>query len=196
MNTMEISQILGENLKRLRTARNLSLGQLADRCGVSKVMLSRMERGESNPTVNTLWKIVNGLGVSYSALMERQTTSTNVVRRDEVPVQSDDNGSYHLACYFANTPERGFEIYRDTLDAGATHKTNGHGPGTEEFFCLEQGRLTITVGGQAHTLETGDAISFDASLPHCYEALGDEPAIMMMDITFQPRCSIGCDLTA
>lgn len=177
---MEISQILGQNLKRLRTARNLSLGQLADRCGVSKVMLSQMERGESNPTVNTLWKIVNGLGVSYSALMERQNTPTDVVRCGQVPVQSDDGGSYHLACYFANTPERGFEIYRDTLDAGAVHRTNGHGPGTEEFVCLEHGRLSMTVGDQEHTLEVGDAISFDASLPHSYEALGDQPAIMVV----------------
>lgn len=175
-----ISQILGSNLKRLRMARNLSLGQLADKCGVSKVMLSQMERGESNPTVNTLWKIANGLGVSYSALMERRQTDTQVVRAAEAPVQADDRGAYRIACYFANTPERGFEIYRDVLDGGAAHETAGHGPDTEEFVCLERGRLRMTVGEQQHTLEVGDAISFDASQPHRYEAVGDEPAVMIV----------------
>ncbi|MCH3927031.1 MAG: helix-turn-helix domain-containing protein [Atopobiaceae bacterium] len=64
---MDISQILGQNLHRLRTERQLSLGQLAEKSGLSKVMLSQIEKGTSNPTVNTLWKIANGLGVSYSA---------------------------------------------------------------------------------------------------------------------------------
>ena len=60
---MELNEIIAENLKRLRTERGLSLGRLAELSGVSKVMLSQVEKGESSPTINTLWKIATGLQV-------------------------------------------------------------------------------------------------------------------------------------
>lgn len=169
---MDISRILGENLRRLRTERNLSLGQLAERSGVSKVMLSQIERGDSNPTVNTLWKVANGLGVPYSSLMESHAPAVSVVHAADVPVQTDEDGAYRLGCYFANEPGRGFELYVDELDAGRAHLTQGHGTGTEEFVLVQSGRLVMEVSGDAHELGPGDAIHFDASRPHCYRNEG------------------------
>ncbi|BDB00642.1 hypothetical protein CBOS2020_07160 [Clostridium botulinum] len=58
---MNLNDIISANLKKLRTDRNLSLGQLSELSGVSKVMLSQIEKEESNPTINTIWKIANGL---------------------------------------------------------------------------------------------------------------------------------------
>ena len=181
---MNISQILGENLHRLRTERNLSLGQLAERAGVSKMMLSQIERGDSNPTVNTLWKIINGLGVSYSALMESHDPQVSVVRADEVPTQADEDGSYRLSCYFPNEAGRGFEIYQDELDAGHEHATESHGPNTEEFVLVEKGRLTMVVEGSSCELGPGDAIHFDASLPHVYRNEGDTCVRMLVVNTY------------
>lgn len=63
---MNINSIIAENLKTLRTERNLSLGQLAELSGISKVMLSQIEKGDTNPTINTLWKIAKGLKVPYT----------------------------------------------------------------------------------------------------------------------------------
>lgn len=177
---VEIGEILGQNLKRLRTERNLSLGALSEKSGVSKVMLSQIEKGDSNPTVNTLWKIVNGLGVSYSALMERQVPEVNVVRAEDAPTHSDENGAYRLSCYFPNTPERDFEFYHDVIDPGCTHETEGHGEGTEEFVYVTDGAFTMTVDGEDYELSTGDAIHFDASLRHAYRNDGDEPCGMVV----------------
>ncbi|EQG75728.1 helix-turn-helix family protein [Clostridioides difficile DA00165] len=56
---MSINTVIAKNLNRLRNERNLSLGQLAELSGVSKVMLSQIEKGDSNPTVNTIWKIAS-----------------------------------------------------------------------------------------------------------------------------------------
>ena len=67
---METSQIIAENIKRIRTEQGLSLGQLAELSGVSKVILSQIEKGNSNPTVNTMWKIANGLQVPGTQLFE------------------------------------------------------------------------------------------------------------------------------
>lgn len=67
---MEIGKIIALNLKRLRDERNLSLGQLAELAGVSKVMLSQLEKGTSNPTINTIWKITGALHLPYTSLLE------------------------------------------------------------------------------------------------------------------------------
>lgn len=177
---MDISRVLGENLRRLRTERELSLGQLAERSGVSKVVLSQIERGGSNPTVNTLWKVANGLGVSYSSLMEPCAPDVSVVRADDVPTQSDEGGAYRLGCYLPNEPGRGFEVYRNELDEGRSHATEGHGPGTEEFVLVERGRLSMTVGADEHELGAGDAIRFDSSLPHAYRNVGRGTLVMLV----------------
>ena len=63
---MELGKIIAFNLKRLRMERNLSQGQLAKEAGISKAMLSDIEKGGSNPTINTIWKIANGLNVPYT----------------------------------------------------------------------------------------------------------------------------------
>lgn len=177
---MDISEVLGQNLKRLRTERNLSLGALAERSGVSKMMLSQIERGDSNPTVNTLWKIVNGLGVTYSALMERQAPEATVVRAEDAPTHVTEDGGYRLSCYFPNAPERDFEIYHDVIDPGCLHETQGHGEGTEEFVYVTDGAFVMSVGGEDYRLGRGDAIHFDASQPHAYRNDGDVPCGMVV----------------
>lgn len=183
---MDISQILGQNLHRLRTERQLSLGQLAEKSGLSKVMLSQIEKGTANPTVNTLWKIANGLGVSYSALMESHTQEVEIVRHTEVPIQADEDGAYRLGCYFGSTQDHGFEIYEDELDCGAEHRTEGHGPRTEEFLIVEAGTLSMEVADTEHVLAAGDAIHFDASFPHVYRNAGQETVRMTVVNTY-PR---------
>ena len=80
---MNINQVIADNLKRLRTERNLSLGQLASLSGVSKVMLSQIEKGDTNPTINTIWKIAKGLKVSYTALLEQQKQNTTLIKKSE-----------------------------------------------------------------------------------------------------------------
>lgn len=67
--SMNLNEIIAVNLKRLRAERGFSLGKLSELSGVSKVMLSQIEKGESNPTINTLWKIAGGLQVSYTKLV-------------------------------------------------------------------------------------------------------------------------------
>lgn len=64
-----INLILSKNLKYLRNERKLSLDKLADLTGISKTMLGQIERGESNPSITTVWKIANGLKISFTALI-------------------------------------------------------------------------------------------------------------------------------
>ena len=63
---MEINTIIGNNLKKIRQEKKLTLDELAGITGVSKGMLSQIEKGTTNPTINTIWKISNGLNVPYT----------------------------------------------------------------------------------------------------------------------------------
>ena len=99
---MELGKIIAINLNELRTERNLTLGQLSKISGISKAMLSDIEKGNSNPTINTLWKIANGLNVPYTRLMEGIEKEATVIRKSEPTVQTGETDHYRIYCYFTN----------------------------------------------------------------------------------------------
>ena len=80
---MDLGKIIGENLRRLRTERNLSLGQLAKTSEISKGILSEIEKGNSNPTINTILKIADGLSTPYTALLEEPEKECDVIRKED-----------------------------------------------------------------------------------------------------------------
>jgi len=182
---MDITEVVGHNLKRLRTERNLSLGQLAELSDVSKVMLSQIEKGETNPTINTIWKIANGLKVPYTALLEQPKREAAVVKKSEIDMQSDENGHYRVYCYYENTPVRNFELFQIELDAGHSYTSTGHSEKLQEYILVLEGELTLTVDGKTHVLQPDEAISFAASGHHTYTASGDK-TLKAVVINFYP----------
>ena len=94
---MEAGEIIAFNLKRLRNEKNLTLGQLANMAGVSKVVLSQIEKGEANPTINTIWKITGALQLPYSALLEMPEKAAVQIRKKEISALSEDK--YHIFNY-------------------------------------------------------------------------------------------------
>lgn len=111
---MEPGKIIAENMSALRRERGMSLGDLSRACGISKAVLSEMERGAGNPTVNTIWKIANGLQVPYTRLLEQGEREPAVVRREDVGEQRDGD-DYRIRCYFPRTAERNFEFFTRSL---------------------------------------------------------------------------------
>jgi len=177
---MEINQVIAENLKHLRAERGLSLGQLAEVSGLSKMTLSQVEKGVANPSVNSLWKICSGLHVPYSALMEPMNVDADLVRSDEASEHCDDDGHYRMYCYFPSTPERDFEVFETRIDGGCTHTTEGHAGRSQEIVYVIEGRLVIELGARRCELEAGDCIHFDASRRHVYANETDSTARMMV----------------
>lgn len=165
---MNPNEILGMNLRRLRVARQLSLGQLSARCGVSKIVLSQMERGESNPTINTIWKIAAGLNVRYTELMDLHEPDFKVIRKANVMVQAENDCSYKSYSYYSASPERSFDLFGIELGPQASYASSGHPSGTEEYVMLTSGRLEIEIDGITYCLEEGDAFSFRGEKPHRY----------------------------
>lgn len=174
---MEVNQILAENLKTLREKQNLSLGQLAARSGLSKVMLAQLEKGGANPTINTILKVANALGVPYTTLLSSLGGTAAVVRKANLPVQSSGDGHYRAYCYYSNTAERNFEWFLLELDPGYDYLSVGHRERALEYVVVQSGELTIETGGQRYTLLAGDSINFQSASEHHYINTGRATAL-------------------
>jgi len=171
---MNLNNIIGGNLNRLRTERQLSLSKLSEICGVSKVMLGQIERGESNPTINTIWKIATGLKVPYTHLIDEPIESDICIKKEDAKEQIALDGKYRIYCYFTSYVNRNFELFTVELDAGSTYESNSHGEKTEEYIIVYNGRLSLDINGIKHILNVGDSIVFDSSKPHSYSNLSDQ----------------------
>lgn len=165
---MELGKIIATNLNELRTERNLTLGQLSKISGISKAMLSDIEKGDSNPTINTIWKIANGLNVPYTRLMENIEKEATVIRKSEPTMQTGETEHYRIYCYFTNTPVRNFELFYVELDANSSNATIGHSERAQEYIYIIQGELVLHTEMGDHTLSAGDALVFNSSIKHTY----------------------------
>lgn len=177
---MNLNNIIGDNLKRLRTERNLSLSKLSEICGVSKVMLGQIERGESNPTINTIWKIANGFKIPYTVLIDEPIKPHVLVRKSEAKLQSSKDGNYRVYCYYTNDKNRNFELFSVELDGNTKYVSNSHGEKTQEYILINEGQLLLNVNGAEHILNEGDSIVFDSSKDHSY--FNTQSSILRMTI--------------
>ncbi len=165
---MDITLVIGNNLKKLRNERSLSLGQLSKLSDVSKMMLSQIERGKSNPTINTIWKIAAGLSIPYTLLFEQPTSETQVITREDAIHQCSEDGNYKHFCYYPNTPVRNFELFQMELEVNGKYCSLGHPEKSEEYILVFAGELILEVDGKEHQLSSNNTITFDAAKEHSY----------------------------
>lgn len=182
----DLNELIGENLKRLRSEAGLSLDAVARLSGVSKSMLGQVERGEVNPTISTLWRIANGLKVSFSSLVTRAKDDSEIVRRADVEPLVEGGGKVRTYPVFPFEAERGFEMYAVEIDAGGYLQADGHIAGTQEFLTLHTGTLAVRAADEEHLLEVGDSVRFKADEPHSYHNPGEVTARVGMVIHY-PR---------
>lgn len=162
-----IQEVISSNLVNIRKKRGLSLDKVADLSGVSKAMLAQIENGKSNPTVTTLWKIANGLQVSFSAfLKESEKAQIEKVNISHLTPVIDDDGNYLVYSVFPFHPEKRFEIFTVDLKPGFSHISEKHLG--EEYVLIQRGKLTIDVQGDKFALTTNETIKFSSNTEHSY----------------------------
>ncbi len=182
MGKAEIS--VGENLRALRKARNLSLDQLARLSGVSKSMLRQVEIERSSPTISVLWKIANGLRVPFSILLAKKDAPAEVVDfTSEGAVKSGRRG-YRLFPLVAFQPERPVEIYYAEIDGGVHFEGEPHQGNARETVLVLSGIVEVTVGGTTSTARQDQLVQFPAGQPHRYFNPGEHVARMIMTIDY------------
>ncbi len=168
----EIHLTIAKNLKAYRESKKLSLERVAELTGVSKTMIGQIERGESSPTITTIWKIANGLKISFTSLINNPQPDTNVLLKNDIQVLSEDNGKYRVYPYFPFEDDRRFEVYSVEIDQGGFLSSDSHKEGTEELITVYDGELTVRVNNNEYTVNNGDSIRFKADRPHTYHNSG------------------------
>jgi len=182
----ELSTILGRNLRRLRTQRGHSLERLAKLSGVSRAMIGQIETGKSTPTISLLWKIATALDVPFATLLAAEATSgTAVLRRDEAKVLSSSDGRFTSRALFPFDNERRVEFYELRLAPNHREDAEAHAPGTKENLIVASGKVEITSAHERPvTLGEGDAILFEADVPHSYRNLASQEAVLYLVMTY------------
>jgi transcriptional regulator with XRE-family HTH domain len=164
----DITLAVAQNLKRMREERKLSLDHLAELTGVSKSMLRQIEKGESSPTISTIWKISNGLKVSFTTLLSTPQSDTTIIQKSSLKPLIADDGRYRLYPFFPIEKNRRFEIYTIEIEKGGCLSAEAHQDGTQEFLTVFTGELAVQVNDQEYHLTEGDSIRFRADRPHVY----------------------------
>ena len=180
-----LNLIIANNLKRIREERKLSLDKVANLTGVSKSMLGQIERGESNPTISIVWKIANGLKISFTDLINQHQSDVVVVCKTEVEPLIEDEGRYKLYPIFPYEDGRRFEMYSVHIEKNGHLNAEAHREGTEEFLTVFQGKVTVRVNEEEYNINKGDSIRFKADKAHTYSNSEDELAIISMVIYYQ-----------
>lgn len=184
MKKREISERIGVRLKALREQRHLSLDQLAQLTGVSKPMLGQIERAQSNPTVSTLWRIADGLGVSFTTFVEEEDQKIHIVRKTEIQPLKESDGRFEVWPVFPMNQGRSLEIYTVTLFPGCNYSSNGHPKGVIEYLWCTKGSCLLTTAQKDYLLHESEGLAFKADETHCYENRSEEPCDLVMTIYY------------
>jgi transcriptional regulator with XRE-family HTH domain len=179
---------LGARIRLERQQRRLSLAVLAARAGVSRSMLSDVERGSKVPTVLVLDRIATGLGTSIARLLGAERSSAVIVLRREAQDVVVDPAGWERRILSPVLPGVEFEFMRTTInptvDAGVF---SPHAEGSLEWVAIEQGTLLLTINGAPYTLDAGDSIYYAGDCWHGFTNPADVPCIYYLAMDVQGR---------
>jgi transcriptional regulator with XRE-family HTH domain len=181
---------LGAQLRTLRKTRDLTLEQLAARSGVSAGLLSQMERGQGNPSFNTLVQVAHALSVPVASLFRPESTGSPVVRRADrrridihAGGDADPAGEPTITELLTPSLAGALEVLLIEVPPGYSTRATPFTHEGEEFGLILQGRHEVHLGDATYTLDAGDSITYSSRIPHWYRNPGDEPVRSIWVIT-------------
>ncbi len=164
----DISARIARQVRTGRVGLGLSLEALAARCGVSRSMLSLIERGESSPTAVVLAKIASGLGLPLAALFGDAAAPVNPLARaaDRVTWRDPQSGYLRRNISPANFPSP-LQIVEVELPAGArvAYESGAHPAGIHQQVWVRQGSLELTLGRVTYRLDEDDCLAMQLDEP-------------------------------
>lgn len=184
--TAALARAIGVRVRQERQSRRWTLDQLAEAAGVSRRMLVNVEQGAANPSVGTLLRISDALGVGLPALVEPpQPIPVKVIRHGEgAALWSSESGGRGVLVAGTGPPNV-VELWDWTLVPGDRHMSEAHTSGTKELVQAQQGTITVEVAGQSVALDAGDAVAFPGDVAHSYANPGPQPARFSLAV-FEP----------
>jgi transcriptional regulator with XRE-family HTH domain len=184
----DVAGRIARTLRAHRRARELSIGELAKRAGLSKTLISRLETGAGNPSVETLWRLANALDVPLGMLIESdEPPRTRLIEPDEGPIVVSEGG-FLGRLILAEGRDHRTEVYELRIAPGVDYRSEPHPPGTEELVVCVSGSVEVGPEAQELVLSPGGALWFPADLPHRYRAEQESRALLVM--SYPPTAAV------
>jgi transcriptional regulator with XRE-family HTH domain len=172
-------------LKLLRAERGWSLDALANASGVSRSMLSQIERNRANPTLAVAFRIARAFGMSLGELVETPgaTSAIMVIRANDHAYHYRSDRDCQIRTLSPLNLEKDVEFYEVQLKEGGALRSAPHFESTREFLTVQKGKIRVESAGDAEELERGDSVSYRADVPHAIINVGrGEALIFLVDI--------------
>lgn len=167
---------VGDTLAALRQTQSLSLDELSRKAGVSKSMLSQIERAQANPTVAVVWRLANALGVSMGELLGNARPSAEpvieLIPLHATPSLRSPDGLCELRILGPIELAGQFEWYALSLQAGGALESQAHEHGAREHLTVLSGALEVSSGSAQQRLKSGETARYAADRPHTVRNLG------------------------
>ncbi|MFE1319229.1 XRE family transcriptional regulator [Kitasatospora phosalacinea] len=182
-----VTQALARNLKRLRLDRGHTLDALAARSGVSRGMVVQIEQARTNPSIGTVVRLADALGVSIARLLDYDAASEVKVVPAEDAVRLWNGPAGGSGTLLGGTEAPGpLELWAWHLHPGEGHASDPHPPGSVEIARVDEGVLTLVLDGREHRVPAGSTASYGAGAAHGYRNDGDVPCRVTMVVSVPP----------
>lgn len=180
-------QALAENVRQLRESHGLSLSQLSERSGIAKATLFKVERGRTNPTLETLVSIAETFDVSVNSLIAVEPRSEIEVVHPGEGVDISDDASTGRVVRNQVIGSGTLELHHQVFRAGANETSPSHGPGAREHVIVQRGSILLGPVGEEVLLRAGDYATYLANRTHRWQTTDEEAEVWILH-TF-PRLS-------
>ena len=182
-----IHQHLGSRVKQLRSARGWSLEALANASGVSRSMLSQIEREQANPTLAVTLRISRAFGIGLSELLEvpGATSAVTVIRANDHTYDYRSDKDCRIRTLSPLNLEKDVEFYEIWLQPGGALRSSPHFEGTREFLTVQRGKVRIESAADVEDLDAGDSASYRADVSHAIINLGKTDAVVFLIVIYR-----------
>lgn len=182
-----IHQHLGSRVKQLRSEKQWSLEDLANASGVSRSMLSQIEREQANPTLAVTLRIARAFGLSLGELLEMPGAGSGVqvIRGDDRAYHYRSDKDCQIRTLSPLNLEKDIEFYQVRLQQGGALRSSPHFQGTREFLTVQEGRVRVESAGDAEELRPGDSASYRADVAHAIINNGKGEAVAYLIVIYR-----------
>jgi transcriptional regulator with XRE-family HTH domain len=178
--------MLCSRVKELRRKRKWTLEEMSAACGVSRSMLSEIERGRANPTLAVAWRIAQAFGMSLGELVEAPsaTPRIDIIRADDRTYHFRSDRHCRIRTLSPLYLEKSVEYYEIVLRPGGALRSQPHFEGARELLTVRQGCVKVSSGGDIEELNAGDSAHYPADVPHAIENCGTDEAVAYLVVTY------------
>ena len=182
----EAGRRLCDRVKELRRKRGWTLEQTSAACGVSRSMLSEIERGRANPTLAVAYRIAQAFGMTLGDLVDAPSAASriDVIRADDRAFHYRSDRNCRIRTLSPLYLEKSVEYYEITLRPGGVLRSQPHFEGARELLTVQQGTVRVTSARDRDELARGDSAHYPADVPHAIENIGNEEAIVYLVVAY------------